>query len=81
MSADSCELTIKFAPMPRARRAARRNAIDILAEYLLKLEAEEAERARAGDEPAPNALEVTGTNGDVELDNHRIQQIAEPVCF
>lgn len=42
MSADSCELTVRFAPMPRARRAAYRNAMDILAEYLLKLEAEEA---------------------------------------
>jgi hypothetical protein len=37
-----CEFTVQFAPMPRARRAAYRNAIDILAEYLLELESEEA---------------------------------------
>lgn len=41
--ADYCELTVKFAPMPRARLAARRNAFDILAAYLLDLEAIEQE--------------------------------------
>lgn len=82
MSDLTCELTVRFAPMPRARRAAYRNAMDILAEYLLRLEAEEEiERARAGDEPAPNTLEVTGTNGEAELDNHRIQQFENSVCF
>ena len=58
-----------------------RAGLAVLLDVLERYHNQQAERARAGDEPAPNALEVTGTNGDVELDNHRIQQIAEPVCF
>jgi hypothetical protein len=54
---DFCELTFNFAPMPRARRVARRNAIDILAEYLLKLEA--IEQVSAVGEPMLNALKDT----------------------
>lgn len=41
MSDLTCELTVKFAPMPPARLAGYRNAMDILAEYWLKLEAED----------------------------------------
>lgn len=41
MSEITCELSVRFAAMPRARLAAYRNAMDILAEYLLKLEADE----------------------------------------
>lgn len=37
------EFTVTFAPIPVARRAAYRNAIDILAEILLEVEQEENE--------------------------------------
>ena len=39
------------------------------------------ERADAVDKAAASALETTGTNGDIELDNHRIRQTSDSVCF
>ena len=64
MSDLTYEFTVQFAPMPRARRAAYRNAIDMLAEYLLKLEADE-ELERAEKEPTLTAPENTETKKSV----------------
>jgi hypothetical protein len=66
-----CQFTVTFAAIPVARRAAYRNAIDILAEILLEIEQEDNEmnpkesisnHADANQKPAQEVFEMATGN-------------------